>query len=176
MRNILRNSLLALAVAALSLGVAQAAPVNYTFAGITDGGSDHPNVSFSGTFSYLTEDVVAGATSVKLSSLAFDYLGDSFTLAMASANSAFADFDAVGEVYGIDAVFIRGIVETTLFGGYGAPFLPYLNYYNGDSGAFDAGDFTVSLVPSTQVPEPAALALVLAGFAAAGLATKRRRG
>ena len=43
-----------------------------------------------------------------------------------------------------------------------------------DAGQHEFADLRFSAVPTSQVPEPAALALVLAGFAAAGVATKRR--
>ena len=179
MNKIIRNTVLALAASVLTLGAVQATPVNYTFTGLTDGGSSHPGSSFNGTFSYDTADLVSGQDFVNLSSLSFTFFGDLFTLDMAVPDAsgnpfAVADLDALGAVVGLDTVFSfgAGVVETTLSYGFGSPFLSYVNQ---DSGQQEFADLSFSPVLANTVPEPAALALGLVGLAAAGLVSQRRR-
>ena len=166
MSKIIRNTLLALATSALTLGASQAAPMNYTFVGKTDAGSTHANMDFSGTFSFDTASLVPDA----LTSLVFSYLGTHYTLANADAGSAFVDYDGLGGVVGFDAGFTLASGSLTFSSVISSPSLIYSTLI---PFAYDGGDFTVAAVSS--VPEPTMLALSLAGLGAAGLATTRRR-
>jgi hypothetical protein len=160
------KAMLALAALVLTAGAAQAAPVNYTFGGVIEDTNGAPTLVgevFSGTFSFDDALLTNSTDFLDLTGLTVSFLGVSYTLADASPGSV-VDFFA-GQVTGIDAYFAAAN-QLTLTNGFGSP---YLNYISA-AGVESNGSFTV-----TAVPEPAALALSLAGLGAAGFATTRRR-
>lgn len=160
----IRKTLLALAALALTAGAAQASVVNYTFAGIFESGPVLGE-AFSGSFSYNDQSVTGiDSELVDLGSLVFTALGHAYTANGASQaaflNGDFVGIDASYSYAGGGLAFVDGVFD--LASAYAA-YQP-----TGSVGSF--GSYTVTLVP-----EPAMLALSLAGLGAAGFATTSRR-
>lgn len=161
-----RKALLALAALALTAGAVQASPVNYTFSGVIEDTTGAPSLvgeAFSGTFSFDDALLTSSTDFLDLTGLTVSFLGISYTLVDAAPGSV-VDFFG-GQVTGIDAYF-GAANQLTLTNGFGSP---YLNYISA-AGVESNGSLTVA-----AVPEPAMLALIVAGLGAAGFATTRRR-
>lgn len=156
------------AMAALLLASAAAQAADFSFAGVTDSGP-LAGVTFSGQFAYDTSGVLPGFDgSIDLDFFSMSFAGQTYTLAGADA-AVTADFVAgafVGLSYlDTDSAATRPAVA--LVSGYGTLDEAYLAYESaGGLGGY--GSYAV-----TAVPEPASVALLLAGLGL--LAATRRR-
>jgi hypothetical protein len=159
-----RKTLLALAALTLA-GAAQASIYNFTGSFDND-----PNTSvLNGSFSFDDAQVAAGGAdgAFDLSSLNFNFNGETFTLGQARPNSAYVQFEG-GTLTGPNGVFdTSGSGALALQSFFGSS-----NFTFSDARGDQLG--TLTLTAATAVPEPATLALVLGGLGIVGFIARRR--
>jgi len=159
----IRKTLTALAV--LSLATATQA-ATYNFTGSFDNNANA--TVLNGTFSFDDAVVAAGGFdgTFDLTSLSLTFGGQSYTLAQSFPGSAYVQFEG-GSLTGPNAHFTtpagNGLDLQSFFGS--------SNFVYTVNGVDQNGTLAIS----TAVPEPASWALGLAGLAAIGLLTNRRR-
>jgi hypothetical protein len=166
----MHKTLTSTALAALLLCSAAAQAASFTLAGATDSGP-LPGISFTGFFSYSDIGLPTDGE-VALTSFSLSFAGQSYTLASATdtPTAVFAGGSFIGLSYVDDASADTSVRPQVSFTpGFFDLSDAYLAYVGaGGQGGF--GSYTVS-----AVPEPAALALWLSGFALLGAVGARRK-
>jgi hypothetical protein len=171
------GSLTALLLAGTASG-AQAAAVQRSFEFYATGfGAGAPLANITGTFSVTYDTAINSAGS--LDSLSISYPGFSFTAANTAYNYSSSGFMTIGgSAQGASSVATNVPDFVLQFMGANSPsnsYFPLSVSYSTGTGTSWSGDFQISpYTPPPAVPEPASWAMMLGGFAAAGLYLRRR--
>ena len=175
----IRQARRVLAALLLATGAATAQAASFSFAGLTDSGP-LTGLAFSGSFSY--EAPAAGFDgSVDLQAFALDFAGQQYGLATADAGTTPVAAFAAGSFIGFDFqdtasldLDLRPQVQFTAgFFDLGQAFFSYVGRDTAGNTLQGFGSYSVNAVASA-VPEPAGLALALAGLGALAVLRRRR--
>ncbi len=172
----IRHARRVLAALLLASGAAAAQAASFSFTGFTDSGP-LTGQAFSGSFSY-DEPLSGFDGSVALQAFALDFAGNAYNLATADASTTPVAAFAAGSFIGIDFqdtatldLDLRPQVQFTAgFFDLNQAFFSYVGRDALGSPLQGFGSYSVS-----AVPEPAGLALALAGLTTLA-ALRRRRG
>ena len=170
-----RLTLPCLALAALlSAGHAMAATSMFALTGSTDSVGPLPDLAFHGQFAHDASAATAGFTGeIALSSFTLHFAGQVYSLGSADAGSLPVAAYAGGQFLGVayvdaDAIDSSARPHLALVPGFFSLADSQLAYELAGQGGY--GSYSIS-----AVPEPASLALLLAGLGVVGAACRARR-
>lgn len=151
---------------------AGAAPIVWNFSGALDSGI-YINETFSGQFSYDDAGLLgSGDEYLSVTRIGFDFLGQHFTLADAAATVEAAYLD--GAFLGLSFNAIQGNGGIALIPGFTDISQAYFAY-DTPAGLFGGAGSISYRMPTTQVPEPASVALLLAGLGVLGFVRRQTK-